>query len=87
MDMMVQCIKFDVIEDELSSTLQLNVLGIVYSASMPKHETSDAKNVSDCWQQLIQSFGICHMLGQKGNIQHGSRELTEEESEILEAKN
>lgn len=84
MEQVVQCIKFDVIETELTKTIQLNVLGIIYSVNIPKHEATDPKNIYDAWMQLIHSFGVCHTLGQKGNIQHGSREISEEEMKLIE---
>lgn len=87
MDMMVQCINFNVV-DELDKpyvTLQLNVLGIIYGANIPKHELQKS-NVDDAWKQIIQEFGVMHMMGQSKKVQDGSRELTDEEHQIIEAK-
>lgn len=88
MDVMVQCIKFNVI-DGLESpfvTLQLNVLGVIYGANVPKHELQE-QNIKDAWKQIVQEFGIMHMKGQSSKIQDGSRDLTDEEYKILEEKN
>lgn len=87
MDYMVQCIKFNVV-DELENpyvTLQLNVLGVIYGANVPKHELQE-QNVKDAWKQIIQEFGVMHMKGQSYKVQDGSRELTDEEYKILEKK-
>lgn len=87
-DKFVQCVKFTS-EDKLENTfitLSLNVLGIIYSVQVPKIEANDPKNIEDAWSQLIHDFGVMHMMGQSKRIQDGSRELTEEEHKMLEAK-
>lgn len=85
MDKVTQIIKFDVIEEELTKVISLNVLGIIYSVTVPAHECSDPKNIGDAWDQLLQSFGVCHLMGQKSNITHGSRELSDEEIALIES--
>lgn len=87
MDLFVQCVKFKA-EDKLENTfitVTLNVLGVLYSVQVPKHEANDPKAIHDAWAQLIQNFGVMHMMGQTKRVQDGSRELTEEEQKILEA--
>lgn len=86
MDVMVQLIKFDVEQNDIQTTLRLNVLGVIYGATMPTSETNDPKNIEDCWKQIAEQFGVMHIMGQKYNIQHGSRELTEQEQQMLEEK-
>lgn len=85
MDIMVQCIKFNVIDeiDKPHIILQLNVLGIIYGVMVPKHEINE-KNIQDAWKQVVEQFGVMHMKGQKYNIQDGSRDLTDEEYHALE---
>lgn len=84
MDLMVQCIKFDADIGEVQTVLSLNILGIVYSVSVPTHEMSEESNLEAAWKALIQDFGVFHMLGQSKRVQDGRRELTEEESKALE---
>lgn len=87
-DLFVQCVKFTS-EDKIENpyiTLSLNVLGIIYSLQIPKHESNDPENIKAAWQQLIHDFGVMHMLGQSRRVQDGSRELTEDEQKIVEAK-
>lgn len=84
MDLTSQLFKFNVIQEELSTIIQLNVLGIVYSVNMPTSETNDEKNVKDAWKQALETFGVAHMLGQKGHIQHGSRDLDDSELKLIE---
>lgn len=88
MDLMVQCIKFNVEEkiEDPHITLSLNILGIVYSVQVPKHEANDPHNIKCAWEQLIQDFGVMHMMGQSKRVQDGHRDLTEEESKIMEEK-
>jgi hypothetical protein len=84
MDLMVQCIKFTV-EDKLENpyiTLGLNVLGVIYSVNVPKHEADDAHNIKCAWEALIKDFGVMHMMGQSKRIQDGHRELNEEELKV-----
>lgn len=86
MDLIVQCIKFNV-EDNLEDphiTLSLNILGIIYSVQVPKHEANDPHNIKCAWEQLIQDFGVMHMMGQSKRVQDGHRDLTEEELKIME---
>lgn len=86
-DCFVQCVKFTA-EDKIENTyitLTLNVLGIMYSVKVPKHEADDPKNIQDAWGQLISDFATFHMLGQSKRIQDGNRDLTEDEVKILEA--
>lgn len=85
LDIFVECVKFSV-EDNLQDpfiTLRMNVLGIVYGATMPKHEIN-SDNVKQCWKQIIEQFGVYHMLGQNKRVVDGSRDLTDEEQRILE---
>lgn len=84
MDLTSQLFKFDVKQEELSTIIQLNVLGIVYSVNMPTSETNDEKNVKDAWKQALESFGVCHLMGQKANVVHGSRDLSDDELKLLE---
>lgn len=87
-DLFVQCVKFTS-EDKLENpyiTLTLNVLGVLYSVQVPKTEADDPENIKQAWQQLIQDFGVMHMLGQSKRVQDGSRELTEEEIKLMEAQ-
>lgn len=86
MDLVSQCIKFDVQMLEIQTTLSLNVLGVVYSVTVPTHEMTDPKNVEDAWKALIQDFGVFHMLGQSKRVQDGHREATEEELKMKEEK-
>lgn len=84
MDLVSQIIKFDAEVGEITTVLSLNVLGVIYSVSVPTHEMSEPKNVEDAWKALIQDFGVFHMLGQSKRVIDGSRELTEEEIKLLE---
>lgn len=84
MDLTAQLFKFDVKQEELSTIIQLNVLGIVYSVNAPTSEMNDPQNVKDAWKQILESFGVCHLMGQKANVVHGSRELNDEELKSLE---
>jgi hypothetical protein len=86
MDQLVQCIKFkaqDNLEDTFV-TITLNILGIMYSVRVPKHEADSVKNIQDAWAQVIQDFGVYHTLGHSKKIQHGSRDLTDEEQKIID---
>lgn len=85
LDIFVECVKFSV-EDNLQDpfiTLRMNVLGVVYGATMPKHEIN-SDNVKQCWKQIIEQFGVYHMLGQNKRVVDGNRDLTDEEQRILE---
>ena len=59
MDIMVQCIKFNVIDelDKPHITLQLNILGVLYGVQVPKHEIQE-NNIIDAWKQIIEQFGV-----------------------------
>lgn len=83
-DQFVQCVKFKADEklEDTFITLTLNVLGILYSVQVPKHEAHIESNIADAWRQNIQEMGIWHLLGQNKRIQQGSRELTDEEKEL-----
>jgi len=85
-DLFGQCIKCTIEEkiEDTFVTLSLNILGVIYSVQVPKHEMADPKNVKDAWTQLIRDFGVCHMLGQSKRVQDGHRDLTEEEQKMLE---
>lgn len=85
LDIFVECVKFSV-EEKLEDpfiTLRMNVLGVIYGATMPKHEINQ-ENVKQCWKQIIEQFGIYHMLGQNKRVVDGSRDLTDEEQRLLE---
>ena len=84
MDLMSQCIKFDAEIGEVTTVMSLNVLGIVYSVSVPTHEMTEPSNLEAAWKALIQDFGVFHMLGQSRRVQDGSREMTEGEIKALE---
>ena len=86
LDLFVQCVKFSV-KDNLEDpyiTLNMNMLCVIYGVTVPKHEINE-QNIKDAWTQVIEQFGVMHMKGQKFNIQDGSRELTDEENQIIEA--
>lgn len=85
LDLFVECVKFSV-EDNLQDpyiTLRMNMMGIIYGATMPKHEVN-SDNVKQCWRQIIEQFATYHLLGQSKRVIDGSRELTEEEHKLLE---
>lgn len=84
MDFMVQCITFDADIQEITTRISLNILGVVYSVDVPTHELSDPNNVKSAWRQLIRDFGVYHLMGQDRRVQDGHRDLTEEESKVLE---
>ena len=75
------CIEMKVEEklEDTFATFKLIVLGICYSARVPKHEMNDINNVRSAWAQLIQEFGIRQELGQSKHFHEGNRDLTEEE--------
>lgn len=85
-DLMVQCISFNVEPGEIETKLSLNIMGIIYSVTVPTHELSDPKNIKDSWSQLINDFSVFHLLGQTKRIQDGNRELEDDELAILESK-
>ncbi len=85
----VQCVKFAA-EDKIENTyvtLTLNVLGILYSVQVPKHEADNEQNIIDAWRQNIQEMGIWHLMGQKKRVIDGHRELTEGEQKAKEESN
>lgn len=84
MDLVVQCIKFDAEVGEVTTILTLNILGVIYSVSVPTHEMSEEKNLEDAWKQLIRDFGVCHLLGQSKRVIDGHRDATEGELKIME---
>jgi len=74
------------VEEKLENTyatFTLNFLGISYSVQVPKHEMNEPSNWRDAWGQLLSEIAIRHELGNSKLYKHGSRELTEEESAIL----
>lgn len=84
-DLLVQCIKVNYEEkpEDTFVTLSLNVLGVIYYATISKYEVDDFHNVQDCWKALIEQFGFCHMMGQSKRVQDGKRDLTADEKAIL----
>lgn len=81
-----QCIDFKVDEklEDTFVTFKMNIMDICYSVQVPKHEMDDINNVRSAWKQLIQDFGIRHLLGQSKVIQSGNRDLTDEEIKAQE---
>ena len=85
LDLFVECVKFSV-EDNLQDphiTLRMNMMGIIYGATISKHEIN-SDNVTQCWRQIIEQFATYHLLGQSKRVIDGSRELTEAEIKTLE---
>ncbi len=76
-----QCVHMRVDEklEDTFATFKLNVMGVLYSLRVPKHEMNDINNVRSAWTQLLQEFAIRHELGQSKAFHDGSRDLTEEE--------
>lgn len=81
-----QCIDFKVDEklEDTFVTFKMNIMDICYSCQVPKHEMNDVKNVRAAWGQLIENFGIRHLMGQNKVLQGGTRDLTDEEIKAQE---
>lgn len=71
--------------EDTYATFTLNFLGISYSLQVPKHEMNDSSNWRDAWGQLLTEVAIRHEMGASKVFKHGSRELTEEETKVLES--